>query len=211
MLESGAVTNLFEQFRRRDPEAESKLRHRFTYLQIGSFAHISERLYSWSCVNHVSKYILNSCAENGFIYHEQLLDDLQLAKPFIMFCQPWFWNHLYQTIKADIEKMGPWKKWWIQRAINFKLSFLEQGRCFHFFYDLFVLKNFRKYLGAGPLSGFMTLVTAAAPINPEIKSFLTAIMGRPMNEICGQTEIGGIAFGTHPHDLKDPIHVGGIG
>jgi long-subunit acyl-CoA synthetase (AMP-forming) len=106
--------------------------------------------------------------------------------------------------------MGPWKKWWIKRAINYKLGFVEQGRCFHFFYDFFVLKNFRHYLGAGALSGFFTLMTGAAPINPEIKSFLGAIMGRPMVEGCSQTEMCAIGFNQHPHDLGDPNHIGGI-
>jgi long-subunit acyl-CoA synthetase (AMP-forming) len=90
------------------------------------------------------------------------------------------------------------------------LGLVEQGRCFHFFYDLFVLKNFRHYLGAGVLSGFFTLMTAAAPINPEIKSFFTAIMGRPMIEACSQTEMCAIGFIQHPHDLADPNHIGGI-
>jgi long-subunit acyl-CoA synthetase (AMP-forming) len=183
MLESGSMMTIFKQNKQKDPEGDIKRRHKLSFLQIGSFAHLTERMFSWMSANSVSKYMLNSCAESGYIYHEQLVDDLQIAKPMSIFCYPWFWNHLYQTIKADIEKMGPLKKWWIKRAINYKLGCLEQGRCFHFFYDLFVLKNFRHYLGAGVVSGFFLLFTGAAPINPEIKSFLMAIMGRPMLEV----------------------------
>jgi len=165
---------------------------------------------SWSCANSTSKYMLNSALESGYIYHEQLLDDLKIAKPLLIFCQPWFWNHLYHTIKADIEKMWWPKKWWIKRAIDIKLAMVEQGCCFHFFYDLFVLSGFRSYLGAGTVTGFVFVFTGAAPINPEIKSFMTAVMGRPMLEGCSQTETCAVGWKVHPHDLADPIHIGGI-
>ena len=107
MLEVGALTTFFENGKQKNPDPEGKRLHTGTYLQNSSFGHIPERLMSWMCANSVSKYMLSSSVESGYIYHEQLLDDLQLAKPMTIFCQPWFWNHLYHTIKADIEKMGP--------------------------------------------------------------------------------------------------------
>jgi len=53
------------------------------------------------------------------------------------------------------------------------------------------------------------MLTAAAPISPEVKNFFRLAVGCPMVEAYGQTEITG---GCHITDFSDPSngHVGGV-
>jgi long-chain acyl-CoA synthetase len=213
MLESGAFyTNLAALFMHPSkPDAFKHAKGNLNALQIGSFGHIAERMFSWNCAMLVSRYCLNSVAPHGYMYFDRLYSDLVSAKPSVIFSQPWFWNHLYHTILDDIEKTWFLKRWLIKKAIATKLELLQENYLMHSFWDWLVLGHFRSYLGGTATTGLSLMMTGAAPINSSIKEFIMVVMSRPMTEIYAQTECHAQGFITIPHHCANPDHNGGIG
>jgi long-subunit acyl-CoA synthetase (AMP-forming) len=156
MLESGGLyTNISALFMHPSkPDTFKNTKGVFNTLQMSSFGHIPERLLSWTCAMLVSRYCLNSVAPHGYIHFDKLIPDFISAKPAIIFCQPWFWNHLYHTILEDIEKTWFLKRWLIKKAIATKLELIKKNYLMHSFWDWLILGHFRSYLGGTSSTGF---------------------------------------------------------
>merc|ERR1711935_875737 len=194
-----------------NPNAWQMAKGNFNAMQVSSFGHIPERLLSWNCAMSVSRYCLNSAAPSGYIHYDKLIHDFRDANPAIVFFQPWFWNHLYHTILEDIEKTWFLKRWLIKWGISVKMELLKENYVMHHFWDWLVLSHFRSYMGGTISTGFAFMVTGAAPINTNIKHFLTVVMARPMIEGYGMTEMNGSGLTTIFHDVSNQDHTGGIG
>ena len=110
-------------------------------------------------------------ASIGFISGsiDNLADDLVELKPTVIPSVPRLWNRFYDTIQTHFAKVDEKTKTLFKQAVEEKLhNFRTKGQYTHPSYDDQVFGPCRALMGGRA----RVMLTASAPINPEILEFL---------------------------------------
>lgn len=103
---------------------------------------------------------------------ENLIADIQTLRPTVFGSFPQFFNKIFNKIKENIEKKPKLLQLVFDNAIQTKLfNYQKYGEVFHPLYDLLVFKIIRNILGGN----IRFMVSGGAPLNVEIKNFLTVV------------------------------------
>ena len=134
----------------------------------------------------------------------KLKDDLQKLRPTLFASVPRLYNKLYIGITQRLNQAGWWKRGLTQRAIRSKLArYHRDGSVTHPIWDNLIFGVFRAGLGGN----VRYMLTASAPIKPEILDLLKVCFCVQILEGYGQTETAAATV-TRAED-KDTGSVGG--
>ncbi|KAJ3277049.1 Long chain acyl-CoA synthetase 7 peroxisomal [Terramyces sp. JEL0728] len=144
-------------------------------------AHIFERLMQAYMTYHGGKI--------GFYQGDtnKLLDDVAELKPTIFASVPRLYNKIYDKVQAGIKEKGGLAEKLYHYAFNSKLEGLKHGKLTHPLWDRLIFKKIREKLGGR----VKFMISAAAPISPEVMSFLRICFSAVLIEGYGQTETTG--------------------
>lgn len=154
-------------------------------------AHVFERvMLSWTVIKGGTYGVFN-----GDVL--KLKDDLAILKPTIFPSVPRLYNKFYDKIQAGLRETTGCKSTIAAKAIKTKLENEQAtGTYTHCLYDKLVFKKMKAVLGGN----VQYMVTASAPISPDVKQFLKVAFSCPFAEGYGQTEGIGGSFVTQPRD-----------
>ena len=134
----------------------------------------------------------------------KLKEDLQKLRPTLFASVPRVYNKLYVGITQRLNQAGCCKRGLTQRAIRSKLArYHIDGTVTHSLWDNLIFGVFRAGLGGN----VRYMLTASAPIKPEILDFLKVCFCAQILEGYGQTETAAATL-TRAED-KDTGTVGG--
>ena len=158
-------------------------------------AHIMERM--------VVMGFMSIAARIGFIsgsVRTTLMDDMQLLKPTLLFTVP----RVLQTIRAKIfdgfNKLPYVLKRMAYKALETKRdNFVKYGIIHHVFWDSIVLNKVRKMFG----TDLKCILCASAPMPKELADDIKIMIGVPIVEGWGMTELTGPAFASSYYDLTN--------
>ncbi|KAJ3326027.1 hypothetical protein HDV06_002412 [Boothiomyces sp. JEL0866] len=144
-------------------------------------AHIFERL--------MQAYITFHGGKIGFYQGDtnKLLDDVAELKPTIFASVPRLYNKIFDKVQAGIKEKGGLAEMLYHYAYNSKLERLNNGSVTHPIWDRLVFRKIREKLGGR----VKFMISAAAPISPEVMSFLRICFSAQLIEGYGQTETTG--------------------
>ncbi|KAJ3261778.1 hypothetical protein HK103_004729 [Boothiomyces macroporosus] len=144
-------------------------------------AHIFERLMQAYMTYHGGKI--------GFYQGDtnKLLDDVAELKPTIFASVPRLYNKIYDKVQLGIKEKGGIAEKLYHYAFNAKLEGLKKGKITHPVWDRLVFRKIREKLGGR----VKFMISAAAPISPEVMSFLRICFSAVLIEGYGQTETTG--------------------
>eukprot|EP00347_Sterkiella_histriomuscorum_P005970 403354567 len=136
----------------------------------------------------------------------KLLDDLRVLRPTIFLTVPRILNRVYSKVQESVQAKGGISEWLFNKAVNAKIYNYENGGSLtHMVYDSLVFKKVKEHFGGR----VKIMISASAPISPEVLTFFKIALGVFVFEVYGQTETYGPATVTHPQDFTSG-HVGGI-
>jgi long-chain acyl-CoA synthetase len=123
--------------------------------------------------------------------------DLQEIAPDLFFGVPRIWEKMQAEISVFAARSGRLRQWIINTAMQkasafgatLPVNFTRSQKVSFTFWNLFVYRHLRGYLGLGNCHYSMT---AAAPISPSLLATMRG-MGIPLIEIFGMTETTGAA------------------
>jgi long-chain acyl-CoA synthetase len=170
-----------------------------TYISYLPLAHIYERC-------GIVQALKNGC-KIGFYRGDAalLVEDLTVLKPTIFPSVPRLYNRIYDKIMGSAVHSGSFiKATLFKRALASKVAHLKStGLLTHSLWDRLVFNKVKALFGGN----LRIMVSASAPISPEVIEFMRAVFGCHFLEAYGQTECtGGLTI-----TLKDdytPKHVG---
>ncbi|MEE6486882.1 hypothetical protein FKM82_014721 [Ascaphus truei] len=149
-------------------------------------AHMFERV--------VQTVIYCSGAKVGFFQGDIriLTDDMKTLKPTVFPVVPRLLNRMYDKIQSGAKT--PFNKHLLEFAVARKFAEVKQGIIRNdSIWDKYIFKKIQDTMGGR----IRVMVTAAAPISPNVLSFLRAALGCQIFEAYGQTECGaGCTFST---------------
>lgn len=136
---------------------------------------------------------------------QKLTEDLAILQPNIFASVPRLFNRFYDVIIGSVRKMSDSVKFVFNKGFLVKKNnLLKTGRTSHFLYDKIVFNRMKSHLGGK----VKLMITASAPIDPEVLTFLRVCLCSPLLEAYGQTEGIGGEFFTNEFDGSIG-HVGG--
>lgn len=171
---------------------------------------MGERAKFHVCLNTGGKYALNSLQKAGFLDFRQYTEDFRLSGANSLMIQPIFYNNVHRGIQKEIDSYWWPKRWLYNFGIEIKRKMLKDGYIYHYFYDKFLFKKFRSYIGITNEQGINFLVSGSAPLSVNTKEFVQCVFARPMMEGYSMTEACGQGFTTQMHDRTSMYHSGGI-
>ena len=164
-------------------------------------AHIMERAIMSGFISVAGKI--------GFIsgsVRTTLLEDISLLKPTLLFVVP----RVLQTFRAKIfEKVRSQPRF--QKELFFKAletkrkNLKEYGVIHHVFYDKLMFKKVAKQFGGE----IRAILCSSAPLPQEVADDFKILLGVPILEGWGMTELSGPAFATSYYDLSNDT-AGGV-
>jgi long-chain acyl-CoA synthetase len=132
-----------------------------------------------------------------------LPDDLKILKPTIIPCVPRICNRIYNKTFSMASKSKA-KLWLLKRALADKTREVQQGIVrSNGFWDKLVFKKIREGMGGN----LRLIVIGAAPLDPDVMTFMRCAMGCIVCEGYGQTECVCPCTLTLPGD-SETGHVG---
>ena len=146
--------------------------------------HVYEKMLNWNYINSgmfISYY-------RGDI--KLLSEDIQLAQPTFFPGVPRVFSRTYDKLKGKIDCKGGIAGFFARSALNSKLSSLKSSNSqaakhySHRFYDAVVFNKCREALGGR----VQAIVTASAPMDPEVQNFLKVCFSAPIFQGYGSTE-----------------------
>ncbi|KAF0449735.1 acetyl-CoA synthetase-like protein [Gigaspora margarita] len=114
----------------------------------------------------------------------KLLDDIAELKPTIFISVPRLLNRIYDKVFASVKGKGGVAQWMFTTAYNAKKAGLLKGQVDHWLWDKLVFANIREKLG-GRVNA---ILSASAPISPDVMDFLRICFSADVYEGYGQTE-----------------------
>lgn len=134
----------------------------------------------------------------------KLKEDLFALRPTVFASVPRLYNKLYTGIKQRLAQTGCCMRKLTQKAIRDKLAnYHANGEVTHPLWDKLIFRVFRQGLGGN----VRYMLTASAPIKPEVLDFLKVCFCVPILEGYGQTETAAATI-TKQED-KETGNVGG--
>ena len=99
-----------------------------------------------------------------------------------------FFSKIYNKIKEQIECRSNLVQTVIDHAIQTKIwSYMKHGTLTNKFYDAVIFKAMKNVLGGR----IRLMISGGAPLQMEIKTFLTVVFSAPIFEAYGMTEAAG--------------------
>lgn len=137
----------------------------------------------------------------------QLTEDMQILKPSFFVVVPRLLNKVVDSVKHNVANASFIKRALFNFAYRKKLQLLQQHGEIRrdTFWDRLVFKKVQQSLGGN----VRFMVTASAPILPEVKQFAWCTLGSVLVEAYGQTEVTAGISCTMPNDT-DTSHVGAL-
>ena len=177
------------------PDAGVPLDETGAHMSFLPLAHIMERM--------VVSGFMSIAARIGFIsgsIRTTLMEDMQLLKPTLLFTVP----RVLQTIRAKIfdgfNKLPPLLKQMAYKALETKReNFKKYGVIHHVFWDKVVFAKVRKMFG----TDLKCILCASAPMPKELADDIKVMIGVPIVEGWGMTELTGPAFASNYRDLTN--------
>ena len=167
----------------------------------------ADRFLSFLPLSHIAERVVShfgQIASGGETWFARSLatvpEDLRASRPTIFFAVPRVWEKFHDAITENVNTLrGPQRRL-VDRYLE--LAQEPRGVPYHAL-DLVVGRKLRRTLG---LDQARILVSAAAPIHPELLRYFTGI-GLPIAEVYGQTEDCG------PTTMNPPgrIRIGTVG
>ncbi|KAK9765175.1 medium-chain fatty acid-CoA ligase faa2 [Basidiobolus ranarum] len=169
-----------------------KLNSDTVHLSYLPLAHVFERI--------VQNYVMYHGGRIGFYQGNPLalLDDAEELKPTIFISVPRLYNRIYDKVMSGVKEKGRLSRYLFKKAYKTKEANLKHGVVTHWFWDRLVFRKIRSKLGGRA----DTMVTAAAPILPEVLDFLRICFSCNVYEGYGQTEASGAITATSKGDLQ---------
>ncbi|CAG8729535.1 3916_t:CDS:2, partial [Racocetra fulgida] len=133
----------------------------------------------------------------------KLLDDIAELKPTIFISVPRLLNRVYDKVFASVKGKGKVAQWMFTTAYNSKKIALSKGQIDHWLWDKLVFSSVRERLGGR----VKAILSAAAPISPDVMDFLKICFSANVFEGYGQTENAAALTITLYGDLSSG-HVG---
>ncbi|KAG9473334.1 hypothetical protein GDO78_018281 [Eleutherodactylus coqui] len=152
-------------------------------------AHLFERV--------VQTVVFCSGAKVGFSQGDirLLTDDMQALRPTVFPTVPRLLNRIYDKIQSGAST--PTKKFLLDLATTCKFAEVKKGiNRNDSVWDKFIFKKVQDTMGGR----VRLIVTGAAPISPNVLTFLRAALGTQIFEGYGQTECGAACSFTTPGD-----------
>ncbi|VDD94385.1 unnamed protein product, partial [Enterobius vermicularis] len=119
-----------------------------------------------------------------------LMNDAAALKPTIFPVVPRLLNRLYDTIQANVQKSGWFKRAIFNFAYNRKLALLKKGIfCNDTIWDRLVFSKIQSKLGGC----VQMMATGSAPVSKEVLETCRIVLGAAILEAYGQTECTAIA------------------
>jgi long-chain acyl-CoA synthetase len=132
------------------------------------------------------------------------MDDIKILQPTIFASVPRLLNRVYERIYAGA-RSSPIKWAVFSKALADKMVNYKRAEFTHFIWDRFVFRRVREMLGGK----IRWVLSASAPLSPDVKKVISVALSCPVLETYGQTEAaGGLTF-TCNTDVDDG-HVGVI-
>lgn len=153
-----------------------------THISYLPLAHVYERM--------VITAILGAGAKLGFYQGDvlKIMDDVALLRPTLFVAVPRLLNRIYDKVVAGARSGGSIKRTIFNHALKAKLESLRQnGQVEHWLWDRIVFNKLREKLGGR----VQAIVSASAPLSPEVADFMRAVFSCELYEAYGQTETCG--------------------
>ncbi|CAB4381446.1 uncharacterized protein OCT59_028041 [Rhizophagus irregularis] len=117
----------------------------------------------------------------------KLLDDIAELKPTVFISVPRLLNRVYDKVMAGVKVKGGIAQWMFNAAFNSKKDGLSHGSVDHWGWDKVVFAPIRARLGGR----VKYMLSASAPIAPDVMDFLRIAFSANVFEGYGQTENAG--------------------
>ena len=154
---------------------------------------------------HIDAIMFGFCIGYSSGDIKNLVNDIQVLKPTIFGSFPAFFNKIHSKIKENIENKPNLIQTLIDHAIQSKIwGYMKHGYLTHSIYDAIVFKVMKNVLGGR----IRFMVSGGAPLQVEVKLFLTVVFSAPIFEAYGMTEAAGSVTCTAFWDRQGG-HVGG--
>lgn len=128
-------------------------------------------------------------------------------KPTVFASVPRLLNKVYEKVLAAVEEKPLFSKFMFYQGLNTKGYYNKEcGWTNNTLFDYLVFSKAKQRLGGN----VRIMITASAPIAPNVLSFLKCVFCCPIVEAYGQTESCGASFATKIFDNRAG-HVGGPG
>ena len=166
----GALTNI------RQVGTEFAIHPSDSYISYLPLAHVFDRLGCYSC--------LSVGASVGFFGGDLLKipDDLVLLRPTLFASVPRLLNKVYDKILKRVQDGSYLKQYLFNKGVNAKVDQLKlDGQMHNRLYDQIVFNKARQRLGGN----IRLMITASAPIAPNILQFLKVVFCCPIVEAYG--------------------------
>jgi len=153
----------------------------------------------------VVTYMLGVGGAIGFFQGSaaKLLEDIDVLKPTFFPSVPRLLNRVYDRVNAAVELKGGISATLFSMACESKKASLRDGYITHWLWDRLVFGKVKARLGGR----VKAIVTASAPISPEVLDFLRYAFCCEVHEAYGQTESSGGSTLTSIGDYESG-HVG---
>lgn len=137
----------------------------------------------------------------------EITKDLAILKPTVFVSVPRLLNKVYEKVLAAVEEKPFVSRFLFHQGLNTKGYYnKENGWVNNKLFDYFVFSKAKQRLGGN----VRIMITASAPIAPNVLNFLRCVFCCPIVEAYGQTESCGASFATKIFDNRSG-HVGGPG
>ncbi|ORX78269.1 acetyl-CoA synthetase-like protein [Basidiobolus meristosporus CBS 931.73] len=169
-----------------------KLDSSTVHLSYLPLAHVFERV--------IQNYVMYHGGRIGFYQGNptKLFDDAQELQPTLFISVPRLFNRIYDTVMQEVKQQGGITQYLFEKAYAAKEANLRNGITTHRIWDWLVFGKVRSKLGGR----VETILTAAAPILPEVLDFLRICFSCDVYEAYGQTEAAGAITVTTRGDLQ---------
>ncbi len=123
---------------------------------------------------------------------KKIVEDINILKPTFFPCVPRLLNRLYDLINEGIAKLDAPVQEMFHKAYKTKFDIYKKtGEFYHPEIDASPLfTGFRAKIGGN----VKVILTAAAPLSPEVFDFFRVVLSVDFREAYGQTESSGASF-----------------
>ncbi|KAF9204225.1 hypothetical protein BGZ49_005567 [Haplosporangium sp. Z 27] len=141
-------------------------------------AHVFERI--------CQAFMISGAARIGYYQGDtlKLLDDIVVLKPTFFVSVPRLFNRIYDRVSAGVKAKGGLAAFLYNHAFAVKKANLKLGTVNHAIWDKLVFGAIRARLGGN----VKNIVSASAPISPDVMDFLRICFSANVFEGYGQTE-----------------------
>lgn len=202
MLTHGNILTLCRCFERVFPTNDSD--QVVSYLPL---CHVAERIMSVFLALYAA-YTVNF-AESVATVQESLYE----ISPTLFVGVPRIWEKMYAAIMINMKDASRFKRWmfnmWMglgKRSLERRLQGKGNGLTDRLTFCLGYLCLYRQILDKLGLLRTRLAMSGAAPISPEVLKFYR-IMGLPIAQVYGQTEVTGVSH----YQSGEDIHIGSVG